>query len=384
MRILMGIPFLYPAVCYGGAARAAYYLAESLSLLGHQVTVLTTDVWDATSRWKPNGIQAPFEVIRVRNLSNRMAYYWQFYTPLGVLKHAERLLAESDVLHLHTFRNLLNDLLARTAVKQGVPYLLTGHGTIPRKERFFLIKRAYDFLIGKWQLQNASGYIAVSKAEQAAMTRFGIPDKKIRVIPNGIHQIPPAARGAFRQRWRIHENEKIILFVGRITRQKGLQHVVGALSDMRKEVRLIISGNDMGYEGKIRGMISELGLRDRVLWTGVLDDEQKHAAFADSDLTVYPSRKEVFGLVPLESILCGTPVIVSGDGGCGEVIRRTGGGDLVPWGDKQALVYTIRKRLRAGKDAEELQKAQENIRLHFNRYLIAREILNFYHACGNE
>src|SRR3990172_13293651 len=98
MRILMGTPFLYPAISYGGAARAAYDLAEMLQFLGHNVTVLTTDVWDARSRYAENGFHPPFEVIRVPNLSNSMAYYWQFYTPLGILKHAERLLAQSDIL----------------------------------------------------------------------------------------------------------------------------------------------------------------------------------------------------------------------------------------------------------------------------------------------
>jgi len=378
MRILMGIPFLYPALSYGGAARAAYQLAAAMQELGHEVTVLTTDVWDSRSRYQNQGFEAPFTVIRVPNVSNTIAYYWQFYTPLGVLKHAERLLANADILHLITFRNLLNDLLARTAVKQKIPFLLTGQGTIPRIERFQWIKRCYDALIGWWQLKHASGYIAVSNAEFGSMRRFGLPQEKIRIIPNGVTEIDIPVSGCFRKRWGIADEEKIILFLGKITPRKGVQHLVRAFAEIRNQARLVIAGNDMGYGPRIHRLSAQLQLKDRVLWTGLLDDRQKQEALHDADVTVYPSANEAFGLVPLESILAGTPVIVCDDDGCGEVIREVGGGDLVPWADPNALCDAILRRLRVGKNPEELQKVQEKIRVHFNWHLIARKTVHFY------
>lgn len=380
MKILMGIPFLYPAISYGGAARSAYELANALHDLGHQVSVLTTDVWDSRTRYVGNGFHAPFEVIRVPNISNSVAYYWQFYTPLGALKYAERMLADSDVLHLHTFRNLLNDLLARTAVKQRVPYVLSGHGTIPRIERFFFIKRVYDLLIGRWQLENAAGYIAVSEAEQRVMRSCGLEDEKISVIPNGIGIVPDVEPGAFRRKWKLGADEKIILFLGKISRQKGLQHLIRAFSILRKEARLVIAGNDMGYAARIRRLIARLNLGDRILWTGLLDDRRKYEAFADADVTVYPSVSEAFGLVPLESIMAGTPVIVSNDSGCGQVIRKIGGGDLVPWGDSQALAHAISRRLQDGKNPAEVQIAQEKIRVQFDWHVIAHQAIRFYES----
>ena len=381
MRILMGIPFLYPAMSYGGAARAAYELSSALHDLGHQVTVLTTDVWDAGKRYHSNGLNPPFEVVRVPNLSNKFAYYFQFYTPLGALKHAERLLAESDILHLHTFRNLLNDLLARTAVKQGKPFVLSGHGTIPRIERFQFIKRIYDLMIGQWQLNNAAGYVAVSAAERKAMKRMEIERDKIKVIPNGVGEIHVSPPGIFREKWGIGAAEKMILFLGKITPRKGVQHLVRAYSTIRESARLVIAGNDMGYASHIRSLISEFRLQNRVVWTGLLDDQSKFEALADADLTVYPSVNEAFGLVPLESILAGTPVIVCDDDGCGQIIRKTGAGDLVPWGDSASLADAIVRRLNDGKKLEEIQRAQEEIRLHFNWHLIAREMTQFYQSC---
>ena len=383
MRILMGIPFLYPALGYGGAARSAYELSCALHDLGHHVTVLTTDVWDSSRRYRANGFKPPFEVVRVPNLSNKVAYYLQFYTPLGVLKHAERLLAESDILHLHTFRNLHNDLLARTAVKQRKPFVLSGHGTIPIIERFQLIKKMYDVMIGRWQLDNAAGYLAVSLAEGKSMRRMKLAEEKIKVIPNGVGQIQIPAAGNFRRKWGLESGEKMILFLGKITPRKGVQHLVRAFAGIRNQARLVIAGNDMGYASRIRRLISELRLQDRVLWTGLLDDERKFEALSDANVTVYPSVNEVFGLVPLESILSGTPVIVCDDDGCGQIIRKTGAGDLVPWGDSKALGFAIAKRLEEGKKADEIQRAQEKIRLHYNWHLIAREMVHFYEQCLN-
>jgi glycosyltransferase involved in cell wall biosynthesis len=381
MNIVMGIPFLYPAIGYGGAARAAYQLAEALQELGHTVTVLTTDVWDSNSRYHENGFHPEFEVIRVPNLSNSVAYRLQFYTPLGILKHAQRTLSKADILHLHTFRNLLNDLLARSAVKQRIPYVLSGHGTIPRIERFIWIKRVYDLLMGTWQLKNAAGYIAVSDSERKSMRKFGLAGAKIGIIPNGIGDVPVVERGAFRREWKLDPDEKIILFLGKITPRKGLQYLVRAFSRMNNAARLVISGNDMGYAGNIRNLISRLRLEDRVLWTGLLDDRQKFEALQDADVTVYPSRHEVFGLVAVESICAGTPVIVCDDDGCGEIVRMSGGGDLVPWGDVGALCDSIQRRLKQGKMPEELMVAQERIRNRFNWHIIAKKTVKYYESC---
>ncbi|HJZ11685.1 MAG TPA: glycosyltransferase, partial [Acidobacteriota bacterium] len=121
-----------------------------------------------------------------------------------------------------------------------------------------------------------------------------------------------------------------------------------------------------------------LELKERVIWCGLLHDTQKYEALADADVTVYPSTKEVFGLVPLESIMAGTPVIVCDDDGCAEVIRNVGAGELVPWNNPEVLAQSIRKRLKQDKNPDELRRAQEKIRVRFNWHIIAREVVNFY------
>jgi glycosyltransferase involved in cell wall biosynthesis len=377
MKIVMGSPFLYPAIAYGGAARAAYDLASSLKELGHDISVITTDVWDAHHRFNGTPHVSPFKVYRLKNVSNSMAYWCQFYTPVG-FSNVNDILADTDVVHLHTYRNLLNDRLARLAYQRKVPYVLTGHGTIPIMDRFFQIKRVYDACIGQWQLNHAAGFIAVSESEKTRMKSFGLPATKIEVIPNGITGMPAAEPGEFRKKWKIREDKKIVLFLGRITEQKGIQHVIKAFQSLKESSILVIAGNDTGYEKEIRQLILNLKLESAVVRTGMLDDDEKAAAFTDADVTVYPAHDEAFGLVPAESILCGTPVIVCDSSGFAEFIRQYGGGAIVSWGDVSGLTKTIQGCLERGKISEEIKRSKEFLMTQHHWMDVARKTIAFY------
>ena len=109
----------------------------------------------------------------------------------------------------------------------------------------------------------------------------------------------------------------------------------------------MIAGNDMGAGADTRSLVRSLGLEARTVFTGLLRGQERLDALADADVVVYPSQDEVFGLVPLEALLSGTPVIVADDSGCGEIVRQTGGGQVVPLGDVDALARAIATMLDA-------------------------------------
>jgi glycosyltransferase involved in cell wall biosynthesis len=109
----------------------------------------------------------------------------------------------------------------------------------------------------------------------------------------------------------------------------------------RSNAWLVIAGNDMGAGSEARSLVRALGLEGRTLFTGLLRGHDRLEALADADVLVYPSQDEIFGLVPLEALLSGTPAIVAGDSGCGEVMRAIGGGPVVPLGDVDALARAI-------------------------------------------
>ena len=132
------------------------------------------------------------------------------------------------------------------------------------------------------------------------------------------------------------------MFLGKLTPRKRVDVLVRAFAQLqRRDAWLVIAGNDMGAGGDTRSLVRSLGLEARTVFTGLLRGQERLDALADADVVVYPSQDEVFGLVPLEALLSGTPVIVAGDSGCGEIVSQTGGGQVVPLGDVDALARAI-------------------------------------------
>lgn len=348
MRILHVSPSFYPAWAYGGIPRCAYELCRSLVRGGDEVTVWTTDAFDATRRCGP-----PEETVdgiyirRFRNLHNGLAYHRQLYLPLGILQAPWHDLAAFDVVHVHSHRHLLEALVGAAAVRRGIPYVFTGNGTVPPIERYVLIKRLLDLIGADDILAHAAACVAVSQAEVPHYERVGIDRARVHVIPNGVRldefrDLPP--RGSFRRAFGLGDGP-LIVFVGKITPRKGVDVLLRALAQLPPAVRLVVAGNFMMPEAPIRGIVEELHLGDRVLFPGLLLGDDRNAAYVDADVVAYPSTDEIFGLVAVEALMCGAPVVVCDDSGCGEVVRAASGGRVVPYGDPAALAAALQALL---------------------------------------
>jgi glycosyltransferase involved in cell wall biosynthesis len=139
-----------------------------------------------------------------------------------------------------------------------------------------------------------------------------------------------------------------VLFLGKLTPRKRVDVLIDAFaSGVGADARLVIAGNDMGAGTTLVNQARARGVADRVIFTGLLSAEFRLEALADADVVVYPSADEIFGLVPLEALLVGTPVVVADDSGCGEIIRQTGGGIVAPLGNAAALADAVRHVLVA-------------------------------------
>jgi len=344
------VPYFVPAWAYGGIPRLAYELCRQLARNGHRVNVITTDALEARSRHPEGGLTVSMEggrmkVRYMRNISNRGAYRHQLFLPLGIKRALEELAADAEVIHIHGHRHGLETAAASFARKRNIPYIITANGTAPRIERKRGVKLILDGAVFNRVLKNASAVIAVSKAEVEQYLERGVPREKIEIIPNGVdihayREIP--RKGMFRAEWGLDETP-IVLYLGKITPRKGLLPLVRAVDILRKSrpVRLVIAGNDMGFLPRVKAEISALGMGDMITFTGLVRGMEKRALYADADVTVYPSEHEIFGLVPFESILCGTPVVVSDDSGCGEIIGGADIGEVTPYGRPEKLAAAI-------------------------------------------
>jgi glycosyltransferase involved in cell wall biosynthesis len=354
LRILHVTPYSGEAWAYGGIARLASTLAAGLAQRGHDVTVCTTDVCDRDARldtprrhrWQPWSHPAAPGGVALRvfpNLSNRLAYHWQAFAPVGLDGFMRHHAHEFDVAHLHACRNLPGVMAARHLARAGVPYVLAPNGTAPRLERRLLAKRLFDAAWGHRLMRRAARLVAVSDAEEVQLLAAGVEPSRVRRVPNPVDLAEfagPIVRGRFRRQHRL--DRPLILFLGKITPRKRLDVLVQALARCeRTDADLAVAGNDMGGLEAALADARRLGMTARVRVVGLLTGQGRLDALADADLVVYPSEHEIFGLVPLEALLCGTPVAVADDSGCGEVVRETGGGLVVRVGDMAAWATAI-------------------------------------------
>jgi glycosyltransferase involved in cell wall biosynthesis len=340
LRILHVTPYAGDAWAYGGIARLAATLTRDLARRGHTVTVCTTDACDAENRLPapPARTDGGVDVRVFPNLSNRLAYHQQLFLPRGLdgflREHATRF----DIAHLHACRNLPGAIAAHRLGRAKVPFVLAPNGTAPAK-------RVYDAVIGDRVLRRAARVIAVSQAEVTQLLTLEVPAKSISVLPNPVDLTEfdaPITRGGFRNRYGL-DARPLVLFLGKLTPRKRVDVLVDAFAHVNPgEARLVIAGNDMGSGPAVRAAVQSRGLDGHVRFTGLLSGRERLQALTDADVVVYPSEHEIFGLVPLESLLAGTPVVVAGDSGCGEVIRGIGGGKVVEPGDAKALAEAIK------------------------------------------
>ena len=383
LRILHVVPYYEHAWAYGGIPRLATTMTRVLARRGHHVTVFTTDVRDAGSRvYPPAAAGDRVEVRMFPNLSNRLAYHLGLFTPLGLRARMRETASSFDLAHLHACHNLPGTIAASELSRAGVPYVVSPNGTALPIERRIAAKRLFAATIGRRMLAEAARVVAVSTAEVAQLERLGVDTNRIATIPNPIDETEFDRRpdGVSFRRSRGLGSRPVVLFLGKITPRKGVDHLVRAFASLeRPDAVLVIAGNDMGADAAVRGAIAECHVGARVIRTGLLSGAERLDALAAAEVLAYPSRDEVFGLVPLEGLMCGTPVVVCDDCGCGEVIRLTGGGLIVPFGETRALGEALETILthRQSWRARAAQGAVVARRL-FGADVVARQLERLY------
>ncbi len=247
-------------------------------------------------------------------------------------------------MHLHAFRNLPATLAAKACLRSGVPYVVTPNGTGPLIERRRLAKQIYDLLFQRVALRGAAKLLAVTEAEIRDLTRMGIAPERLALVPNPLDLAefePEVEPGRLRSRLALGD-EPLVVYLGRLSPRKRLDTLVRAFARLGdRRARLVIAGADMGALDGTLKEIRAAGLEERVFFPGLLVGRERLEALRDADVVAYATEDEIFGLVPFEALLVGTPVVVADDSGCGELVRRTRGGRLVPPGDEAALAAAL-------------------------------------------
>lgn len=318
----------YPAWAYGGIARVTYEQCLQLVDRGHDVTVFTTDVHDRNGRAEyydnPANIDG-IKVYRFRNISNLLAWK-RIHTPLSSISALKKTVKGFDIVHIHGFESILHVSSHYYAKKHGVPYILQAHGSlaIPFQKRIH--RRIYNKVWGDRILKDAANVIALTRTESETLKLIGINEDKIKVMPNGIdlsefRNLPK--KGEFRGEYGLSHDQKIILYLGRIHKIKGLDLLVNAFAMISWRIvnaKLVIIGPDDGGLLPLKKMVRELKIEDKTLFLGPLYGRDKLEAYVDADVYVLPSVYETFPMTILEACACGTPVIATDSCGIADII----------------------------------------------------------------
>lgn len=328
----------------------AFELSKKLVERGHEVTVYTTDAYDAHSRLKdyknPEVIEG-VEVFRFRNVSNNLAHMNFPFAP-GMALALRKNIDKFDVVHLHEYRSFQAIFVHNYAVKHRVPYVLQAHGALSSSFQKSNLKSLYDRLIGNQMLQNSSRIIALTNLESEQCKSMGLNPSKIEITMNGIelrefNNLPE--KGEFRASHSISIDEYLVLFLGRIHAIKGINLLLESFADLANEmdnVRLIIVGPDHGYLLELNKKIDYLGIANKVLITGPLYGDEKLRALVDADVFVLSSIYETFPMTVLEAFACNTPVVMTDSCGIADIVSNNCAG-LVSSYNKQDLKECISK-----------------------------------------
>jgi starch synthase len=393
----------YPPNVYGGAGVHVEYLTRELAALDggrHHVQVLCFGTQrERSPSLSVTGVEAPVA------LPAQDPRHAKFFATLLQDLVMSGTLGPADVVHCHTWYSHLAGCLVK--VLQGIPLVLTTHSLEPHRPwKVEQLGTAYhaSTWIERTAYANADGVVAVSASmRHDVQALYGVAPERIRVIHNGIdlRQYRPTPNPAVLREFGIDERTPFVLFVGRITRQKGIIHLVNAIKYFRSGVQVVLCAGAPDTPEIAREM-TEAVERARaasttpIIWIPeMLPKDKVIALYTHAAIFVCPSVYEPFGIINLEAMACETPVVASAVGGIPEVVEHGETGLLVasetigameveprhPEQFARDLAAAVNTLLDdPGERAEMARKARQRVEEHFSWTSIARQTLDFYEA----
>lgn len=375
MRILYVISYYKPAYVYGGPAKSVPALCEGLVKLGAGVSVFTTNANGNGHLSVP--LHTPIDVDGVS-----VSYFplamggMNFYSPqLGAVIRSQA--GYFDLIVAEGIWEYALSPVVWAGLRYHVPFIITVRGQLfPWSlKKGFLKKQLFMFLFAHRYIDNAAGLQVSDNVEAKAVARFGWKTP-IFIVPNGLdlscYQNLPA-RGHLRSKLGIAENQKLLLFLGRLNHIKRPDIAIYSLAFAKKQgfqVSLVLAGPD--EDGLTRNLIEFAKKNDcseNVYFTGLLTGDQILEALADADLLLMPSEvQESFGMATVEAMAAGLPVLVSEGVPAGYWAERAGAGKVVPC-DRQCFAQSTCELLSSqgtmiemGKQGRELANSRFEIR----------------------
>ncbi|MFK8060308.1 MAG: glycogen synthase [Polaribacter sp.] len=324
----------FPPYVYGGAGVHVEYLAAELEKLMKIDVRCFGDQNDSNGNLSVKGF--PFEDGNFKNADDKLKAVFKTLST-GLDMNAEPI--DADVVHCHTWYAHFAGIVAKLCY--GIPLVITTHSLEPlRPWKREQLGRGYDASswIEKTAIEMADALIAVSEeTKEDVLKHFNVDENKVKVIYNGINlqQYIKTSETTTLDEYSVDKNKPYVLFVGRITRQKGIIHLVNAIKYIDPDTQIVLCAGapdtkEIGVE--MEDAVNEVKkTRKNVIWIDkMVTKEEIIQLYSHADVFCCPSIYEPFGIINIEAMACDTAVVASAVGGIKEVVVHNETGILVP------------------------------------------------------
>ena len=387
LKILQVSPAYAPAFVYGGPIISIHNLCKHLVRMGVQVDVLTTNANGNSLSGVPlnrfidrDGVGVMYSPADVLN---------PFIFSIGLWKRIRSLIASYDLVHIQSVFTFNTLWAAGNARREKIPYVISPRGSLVKglvDRHGGMRKRMWLRFVDRPNLESASAVHLTTEHERLAMRELGVSPRREEVIPNGVEipddGVPCAVPQDFRRRWGLADGDRLVLFLGRMNWEKGLDLLIPAFAEVSArypDAVLLLAGPDTdGYLARVMKRAAASNVAGRIVATGQLNEADKWCALRECELVVLPSYSENFGLASLEGAAAGKPVVVSKEVGVSPEIREAGAG-VVTEVTSDSIARAITGLMK--NPGEAIHMGERGRNLVRERYLwssVARKMLDLY------
>ena len=378
MKILM-LTWEYPPRVVGGIARVVYDISRTLLKDGHDVTVVTYREGDTPYFEDDKGVK----VYRVDNymINPNNFIDWIMQLNFNMVAKVNEIMKEQgefDVIHAHDW---LVAYAAKTLKNSyNIPIVSTIHATEAGRNSGIHDETQRYINDTEWMLTYESAEVIVNSnyMKNELQRLFGLPYEKINVIPNGVNLnlFNGIERDYnFRRKYAM-DNEKVILFMGRLVYEKGIQHLISAMPKILEgyhDAKLVICGKG-GMQDELQEQVNAMGIGNKVYFAGYMKGKDVQKMYKAADIAVFPSTYEPFGIVALEAMLSENPIVVSDIGGLNEIVEHRVNGMKAYCGNPNSIADSILELLYDHKLCADItRKAKNKVRNEYNWSKIAQD-----------
>lgn len=324
----------FPPYVYGGAGVHVEYLADELAKLIEMDVRCFGDQNVKSENLTVKGF--PFDDGVFENSDDKLK---SVFKTLSTCLHMNAEPIDADVVHCHTWYAHFAGIVAKLCY--GVPLVITTHSLEPlRPWKREQLGRGYDASswVEKTAIEMADALIAVSEeTKEDVLKHFDVDESKVHVIYNGINlqQYITTSETSTLDEYGVDKTKPYVLFVGRITRQKGIIHLVNAIKYINPDTQIVLCAGapDTPEIGKeMEDAVNAVKkTRDNVIWIDkMVTKEEIIQLYSHADVFCCPSIYEPFGIINIEAMACNTAVVASAVGGIKEVVVHGETGLLIP------------------------------------------------------